>query len=108
MRDTFRRAVEAGVPIAFGTDSGVSVHGENAREFELMVDGGMTAIQASQCATSKAAKLLRADDRLGSLQPGMSADVIAVSGDPLQQIRRMHEVVFVMKAGQVFRKPQDP
>lgn len=108
MRDTFRRAVQAGVPIAFGTDSGVSVHGENAREFELMVDGGMTPMQAIQCATTKAAKLLRVDDQLGSLQPGMAADVIAVAGDPLQEIRRMKEIVFVMKAGKVFRKPQDP
>lgn len=108
MQDTFRRAVAAGVPIAFGTDSGVSVHGENAREFELMVAGGMTPMQAIQSATSKAARLLRQQELLGSLTVGKAADVVAVAGNPLEEIGRMKEVVFVMKDGKVFRKPIEP
>ncbi|MCA9048258.1 MAG: amidohydrolase family protein [Planctomycetaceae bacterium] len=105
MKDTFRRGRAAGVRIAFGTDSGVSRHGDNAREFELMVEGGMTPMQTIQSATIEAARLLRVEDKLGSLEPGKLADIVAVEGDPLADIKAMHQVVFVMKEGEVFRKP---
>ncbi|MCP4175667.1 MAG: amidohydrolase family protein [Fuerstiella sp.] len=102
-KDNFRRAWAAGVKIAFGTDSGVSVHGENAREFELMVDGGMPAMKAIQSATLEAARLLKIDDRLGTLEATKIADVVAVKGDPIQDITATYDVVFVMKEGVVFR-----
>lgn len=105
IRETFVRAHKAGVNIAFGTDSGVSPHGENAREFELMVAGGMSPMHAIQSATLSGARLLRIDDRLGSLAVGMIADVIAVKGNPLEDIKAMHDVVFVMKDGDVYKKP---
>ncbi|MCA9035863.1 MAG: amidohydrolase family protein [Planctomycetaceae bacterium] len=105
MKDTFRKGRAAGVRIAFGTDSGVSRHGENAREFELMVEGGMSPMMAIQSATMSAAQLLRVDDKLGSIAPQKLADIIAVEGNPVSDIRAMHNVVFVMKDGEVFRKP---
>ena len=103
MQSTFARAYAAGVNIAFGTDSGVSPHGENAQEFVLMVAGGMPPMKAIQSATWQAARLLRVDDRLGSLEPGKIADMVAVEGDPLEDIREMRKIVFVMKEGQVFK-----
>ncbi len=105
IRDTFRRANKAGVKIAFGTDSGVSVHGENAHEFELMVEGGMSPMKAIQSATMNASQLLRVDDRLGTLEKGKFADIVAVNGNPLEDISVMKQVVFVMKDGTVFREP---
>ncbi len=105
IRDTFRRANKAGVKIAFGTDSGVSVHGENAHEFELMVEGGMSPMNAIQTATLNASRLLRIDDRLGTLEKGKIADVVAVKGNPLEDISVMKQVVFVMKEGTVYREP---
>jgi imidazolonepropionase-like amidohydrolase len=105
IRDTFKRAHKAGVRIAFGTDSGVSVHGDNAHEFELMVEGGMPPMEAIQSATINAAQLLRVEDRLGTLTAGKIADVVAVEGDPLEAISAMRKVVFVMKDGVVFREP---
>jgi imidazolonepropionase-like amidohydrolase len=100
---TFARAVDAGVKIAFGTDSGVSAHGDNAREFELMVEGGMPPMQTIQAATIVAAQLLRIDDELGSVEPGKLADVVAVPGDPLYDISLMRSVVFVMKEGTIYK-----
>ncbi len=105
IRETFRKAYKAGVKIAFGTDSGVSPHGLNAREFELMVEEGMPALEAITAATQTAAKLLRIDDRLGTLEPKKIADVIAVEGNPLEDIRALRKVVFVMKEGVVFKEP---
>jgi imidazolonepropionase-like amidohydrolase len=105
IRDTFRKAHAAGVKIAFGTDSGVSAHGENAREFELMVEGGMPPMKAIQSATREAARLLKIDDRLGTIEEKKLADLVAVEGNPLQDIRAMHKVVFVMKEGVVFKEP---
>lgn len=105
MQQTFRRAYASGVKIAFGTDSGVSPHGENAREFELMVQGGMSPIEAILAATREAAKLLRVEDELGMIANGMAADLVAVPGDPLENIRLMSEIDFVMKGGQVFKQP---
>ncbi len=100
---TFAKAHAAGVKIAFGTDSGVSPHGDNAREFELMVAAGMTPMQAIQSATLEASKLLKVDDRLGTLEATKIADIIAVKGDPIDNISLMKKVAFVMKEGQVFK-----
>lgn len=104
MKATFRKGYAAGLKIAFGTDSGVSPHGENAHEFELMVEGGMPPMAAIQSATLVAAQLLRIEDRLGTLEPGKIADVVAVEGNPLEDIRAMRHVVFVMKDGTVYRQ----
>lgn len=100
---TFAKAYAAGVKIAFGTDTGVSPHGDNAREFELMVAGGMPPMKAIQAATLEASKLLRIDDRLGTLEPGKLADVVAVQGDPLETIELMRQIQFVMKEGVVYK-----
>ncbi|MDP7018643.1 MAG: amidohydrolase family protein [Pirellulaceae bacterium] len=103
---TFARARASGVRIAFGTDSGVSRHGDNAREFELMVAGGMSPLEAIQAATVAAAQLLKKEDQLGIIEPGKTADIVAVDGDPLEDIATMKRVVFVMKDGVVFKRPQ--
>lgn len=104
IRDTFRKAYKAGVKIAFGTDSGVSPHGENAEEFVLMVNGGMPPMVAIKSATLEAARLLKIDDRLGTLEPGKLADVVAVTGDPLADISVLRNIDFVMKEGVVFKR----
>lgn len=105
MKETFARGQAAGVKIAFGTDSGVSPHGENAHEFELMVEGGMSPMKAIQSATLEAARLLKAEDRLGTIEPQKLADIIAVNGDPLAEIGTLRNVVFVMKDGVVYKQP---
>lgn len=105
MKETFARGQAAGVKIAFGTDSGVSPHGENAREFELMVEGGLSPMKAIQSATLEAARLLKAEDRLGTIEPQKLADIIAVNGDPLAEIGTLRNVVFVMKDGVVYKQP---
>ncbi len=102
--DTFARAYREGVIIAFGTDSGVSPHGENAREFIFMVEGGMPPMAAIKSATSVAAELLGIESELGSLAPGKIADLIAVDGDPLTDIGVLQNVGFVMKAGVVYKQ----
>lgn len=102
---TFTRAFEGGVNIVFGTDSGVSPHGENAREFELMVEGGMPPMTAIQSATSVAARFLGVDDRLGRVEGGLLADLVAVPGNPLEDIALMGQVDFVMKDGRIIRQP---
>ncbi|HEY0661987.1 MAG TPA: amidohydrolase family protein [Lysobacter sp.] len=98
---SLERAVPAGVKIAFGTDAGVSLHGRNADEFELMVAHGMTPTTAIQAATVNAAELLGLADQVGSLEPGKRADLIAVSGDPLREVTVLKQVEFVMKDGRV-------
>lgn len=98
------KAVPAGVRIAFGTDAGVSKHGRNADEFELMVKHGMTPMQAIQAATTNAADLLGLAKEVGSIEPGKSADLIAVSGDPLNDVRVLKSVGFVMRAGVVHKE----
>jgi imidazolonepropionase-like amidohydrolase len=103
IKDTFARAYKAGVRIAFGTDTGVSPHGENWKEFVLMVEGGMPPMEAIQSATIEAARLLRIDDRLGSIEKGKIADLVAVEGNPLDDIELMGDVGFVMKAGVVYK-----
>jgi imidazolonepropionase-like amidohydrolase len=103
MQDAFARAYKAGVKIAFGTDSGVSTHGENAREFVYMVEAGMPTMEAILSATRSAADLLGASGQVGSVQAGRFADVIAVSGDPLKDISELQRVTFVMKGGIVYK-----
>lgn len=105
MKATFAKARAAGVKIAFGTDTGVSPHGENAHEFELMVEGGMPPMKAIQAATLEASKLLKIQDRLGTIEPTKIADIIAVKGNPLENISLMKSVVFVMKEGVVYKGP---
>jgi imidazolonepropionase-like amidohydrolase len=98
------KAVPAGVKIAFGTDAGVSKHGRNADEFELLVKHGMTPMQAIVAATTNAADLLGLAQDVGSIEPGKSADIIAVSGDPLKDVRVLKSVGFVMRAGVVHKQ----
>ena len=95
------QAVPAGVKIAFGTDAGVSMHGRNADEFELMVRHGMTPTQAIVAATLNAADLLGLGDSIGSLEPGKHADLIAVRASPLVDITVLKQVSLVMKGGEV-------
>ncbi|CAN5915292.1 amidohydrolase family protein [soil metagenome] len=101
---TFTRAYKAGVKIAFGTDAGVFGHGKNHKEFEYMVEGGMPPMAAIKSATVVAADRLGLSDQLGSLQKGKLADVIAVDGDPLQDIKAMQKVTFVMKEGKIYKQ----
>jgi imidazolonepropionase-like amidohydrolase len=104
--DMFRNALKAGVKIAFGTDSAVSPHGLNAREFALMTGLGMSPIAALRSATSVAAALLGVDDRTGTIAAGKLADIIAVPGNPLENIRQTEHVSFVMKEGAITKRPQ--
>lgn len=103
IQETFGRAYRAGVKIAFGTDSGVSPHGENAKEFEYMVEAGMPPMEAIRSATVHAAEMLGISDDVGTLQAGRRADLIAVAGDPLEDIRLLQQVRFVMKDGVVYK-----
>lgn len=96
---TFSRAYKKGVPIAFGTDAGVFKHGENYREFIYMVEGGMPAMKAIQSATSVNAGVLGFSDQIGQLKKGFVADLVAVKGDPLKDIKVMKDVVMVVKDG---------
>lgn len=105
IHDTFRRAHEAGVKIAYGTDSGVSAHGDNAEEFAWMVDGGMAPVDALRAATVNAAELLGQGTRLGQIKSGYLADIIAVAGDPLRDPQALQAIRMVMKAGQIVRRP---
>ena len=98
---TFAAAVSLGVKVGFGTDSGVSKHGENAREFRLMVQYGMSPIAALKAATSVDAELLGLAKLIGTLETGKLADLVAVPGDPVADITATERVVFVMKEGAV-------
>lgn len=101
----FARAHGAGVKIAFGTDSGVSPHGENAREFVYMVEAGMSPADALVSATRNAAELLGLDAEIGAIEPGRAADLIAVDGDPLADVQALQRVTFVMRGGVVYSGP---
>ena len=103
IQETFGRAYAAGVKIAFGTDSGVSPHGDNAKEFEYMVEAGMPAYEAIKSATVAASDLLRISDNYGTLEAGKMADIVAVRGNPLDDITVLQKVSFVMKDGQVYK-----
>lgn len=104
IQETFAAAYVRGVKIAFGTDAGVFPHGENGKEFVYMVEAGMPPMKAIQSATRTAAELLRVQDQLGSVESGKMADIIAVDGDPIQDIAAMTKVTFVMKNGTVFKQ----
>lgn len=105
MRESLGKAIAAGVPIAFGTDAAVFPHGENACEFAVYVDLGMSPLDALRTATIHAADLLGTDDR-GALEEGMLADIVAVPGDPLDDVTVTEQVVFVMRDGVVYRRPR--
>ncbi|MFC5343152.1 amidohydrolase family protein [Brevundimonas staleyi] len=103
MLDMARRAHEGGVRIAFGTDTGVSAHGDNAQEFALLVRAGLTPLEAVQAATVVAAEHLRISDQAGTIVPGRPADIVAVEGDPLADVTALERMAFVMKGGVVYR-----
>ena len=103
MQATFARAYKKGVKIAFGTDAGIFPHGLNAKEFVYMTEAGMPAMEAIQSATLTAAKLLRIDDTLGSVEAEKIADLVAVKGNPLEDIALMSKVSFVMKSSVVYK-----
>jgi imidazolonepropionase-like amidohydrolase len=101
--DTFAKAYKRGVPIVFGTDTGVSPHGDNAIEFALMVKGGMPEMEAIQTATSIAADFLDIGDTHGRIKEGYQADIIAVRGNPLDDVALLQNVSFVMKGGIIYK-----
>jgi imidazolonepropionase-like amidohydrolase len=105
-RRNFTKAVRAGVKMTFGTDAGVCPHGINARQFAYMVKYGMTPMQAIQAATVNAADLIGHPELFGSITAGKSADIIAVKGDPLADIRVLEHVGFVMKEGSIYKHEQ--
>ncbi len=102
-RQGFTAAHEAGVPIVYGTDACIYPHGLNARQFPIMVERGMSPMEAIQAATSVAARYMGWGDRVGAIAPGMFGDVVAVRGDPLQDVRRLQDVAHVVKGGVVIR-----
>lgn len=104
MVGTFKKAYEKGVKIAFGTDSGVTPHGDNAKEFQYMVEAGMSTRDAILSATVEASKLLQVENEIGSLKHGASADIIAVKINPLEDIKSLQNISFVMKTGVVYKQ----
>lgn len=103
-RENFRKALKAGVKLAFGTDAGVCPYGTDAKQFAYMVKYGMTPMQAIQSATSSAADLIGRSNEFGSIKPGKYADVVAVEGDPLKDVTLLENVQFVMKDGVVYKR----
>ena len=108
MHTTFQRALAKGVNIGLGTDAGVYPHGRNAEEFHQMVDLGMKPAAALKAGTSSDAQLLGIADRVGTLDPNKLADIVAVPGDPMQNIRQTEHVFFVMKEGVVYKNEKPP
>jgi imidazolonepropionase-like amidohydrolase len=104
IQQNFGKAYKAGVKIAFGTDAGVYAHGKNAKEFEYMVEAGMPPMEAIKAATTNAADLLGITDIAGSISKGKMADIVAVDGDPLTDIKTMQNVTFVMKEGKIYKQ----
>lgn len=102
-RENFKKAVQAGVNMVFGSDAGVYPHGQNGKQFARMVNFGMTPMQAIQAATVSSAKLLK-QDSIGSISPGKLADIVAVQGDPFEDMSLMESISFVMKDGKVFKQ----
>jgi imidazolonepropionase-like amidohydrolase len=107
LQATFGQAYRAGVRIAFGTDSGVSPHGENGKEFAYMVEAGMPAAETLLAATIVSAELIGREDELGTIEKGKLADIVAVSGNPLEDINVMTKVSFVMKDGVIYKEETD-
>jgi imidazolonepropionase-like amidohydrolase len=108
IQNAFGKAYRAGVKVAFGTDAGVYPHGQNAREFEYMVEAGMPPVEAILAATRNAADLLGQSASIGSLQAGRFADLVAVQGDPTKDIKLLASVSFVMKSGVVYKRDGKP
>ncbi len=104
-RDSFKAALEAGVTIVNGSDIGVFAHGSGARELELLVDYGMTPVQALRAATVDAAKALHVAEKVGAVKPGLLADLVAVEGDPTKEIKTLRRVKLVMKSGVLHKRP---
>ena len=105
-RESFKRAVDAGVPLAFGTDVAIFPHGMNGIQFAYMVEWGMTPMQAIQAASSVAAHYMGWDDQVGAIEPGLLGDLIAVKGDPLDDISILENVDVVLKGGLLFKAPE--
>ena len=103
-RNAFKAALAAGVTIASGSDVGVFAHGDNAKELEKMVEFGMPLIDALRSATSVNARVLHMADKIGSVKPGLFADLIAVEGDPTREVSALRRVKFVMKGGVVYKQ----
>ncbi len=103
-RASFKEALDAGVTILSGSDVGVFTHGDNARELELMVNYGMPAIDAIKSATSTAARVLQMENQIGSVKPGLFADLVAFDGDPTKEISALRKVRLVMKNGQIYKR----
>jgi imidazolonepropionase-like amidohydrolase len=103
IQETFAKAYKKGVPIAFGTDAGVFEHGQNAREFIYMTEAGMPIMKAIQCATITNALLLDMDKKIGVLEAGYLADIIATNEDPTADVKTVTDVIFVMKEGVVYK-----
>ena len=101
---TYAKAYKRGVKIAFGTDAGVYFHGDNAQEFAFMVEGGMPPMEAIKCATVVNAGILKMSDKIGTLEQGKLADIVATDENPLQNIRAMEKVTFVMKEGVIYKQ----
>ena len=106
MLEMVRRAHEGGVTIAFGTDSGVSAHGDNAREFLLYTMAGMTEMEALATATTVGARHVQLEDEIGRIAPGFSADIVATNGDPLENIEELMDIDFVMARGVVHKNEE--
>lgn len=105
IQNTFAEAYKSGVRIVFGTDTGVSAHGDNWKEFTYMVEAGMPALEAIQSANLAGAVLLGVEDKIGTIEVNKLADIVAVMGDPISDIQQMGKMVFVMKDGQIYKQP---
>src|SRR5690606_18625682 len=106
-REAFTKAYRAGVPITYGTDAAVYPHGYNARQFSIMVEHGMTPMDAIKAATSVAAKYIGWENDVGAIVPGRYGDLVAVDGDPLADVSVLEDVDVVIKGGLVFKRPHD-
>jgi imidazolonepropionase-like amidohydrolase len=104
-RENFRKAVKAGIRLTLGSDAGIFPHGDNARQFAVMTSYGMTPMQAIQAATVRGAELLGAEKEIGTLAIGAHADLVAVTGDPLADVRALEKMEFVMKGGTIYAGP---
>jgi imidazolonepropionase-like amidohydrolase len=104
-RDNFQKAFKAGARMAFGSDGGVYPHGDNGKQFAYMVEYGMSPMQAIQAATVHAAELMGWPDDVGAIEAGRYADIIAVAGNPLENVRLLENVSFVMKGGKLYKTP---
>ena len=106
-RERFRKVVEAGVPVAYGTDIGVFPHGENWRDFSVMVECGMTPLEAIRTATLNSARMNGIDHEVGTLEMGRKADIIGVDGNPVDDVSSLRRVRLVMRDGRIFKTPAE-